>query len=87
MLVPAPCQSGTLTRYMLSSSVEMWTELPKGKGKKPVNKDRFISKLFLRGDSVVLGMSTSLLFFSNCQLTLSSIASRSATKYRLGLET
>lgn len=52
----------------------MWTEIPKGKGKKAVNKDRsaggtgaghgfqltlysgrFISKLFLRGDSVVLG--------------------------------
>ena len=24
------------------------------KGAKPVNKDRFISKLFLRGDSVIL---------------------------------
>lgn len=34
---------------------EMWTELPKGKNKKPVNKDRFISKMFLRGDSVILG--------------------------------
>ena len=37
---------------------EMWTEVPKtGKGKKkarPVNKDRFISKMFLRGDSVIL---------------------------------
>ncbi|KAA1074348.1 hypothetical protein PGT21_002163 [Puccinia graminis f. sp. tritici] len=33
---------------------EMWTELPKGKNKKPVNKDRFISKMFLRGDSVIL---------------------------------
>jgi small nuclear ribonucleoprotein D2 len=33
----------------------MWTELPKGKNKKPVNKDRFISKMFLRGDSVILG--------------------------------
>jgi len=35
----------------------MWTEYPKaGKGKKskPVNKDRFISKMFLRGDSVIL---------------------------------
>ena len=36
----------------------MWTELPKvGKGQKkakPVNKFRFISKLFLRGDSVIL---------------------------------
>jgi len=49
----------------------MWTEVPKGKNKKPVNKDRFISKMFLRsvprahfdtyltpiyrGDSVILG--------------------------------
>jgi len=34
----------------------MWTETPKtGKGQKkakPVNKDRFIPKMFLRGDSV-----------------------------------
>lgn len=27
---------------------QMWTEVPKGKNKKPVNKDRFISKMFLR---------------------------------------
>ena len=36
---------------------EMWTEMPRGgKGKraKPVNKDRYISKLFLRGDSVIV---------------------------------
>jgi len=37
---------------------EMWTEAPrKGKGKKkslPINKDRIISKLFVRGDSVIL---------------------------------
>lgn len=26
----------------------MWSEIPKGKNKKPVNKDRFISKMFLR---------------------------------------
>ncbi|KAJ3556939.1 hypothetical protein NM688_g1749 [Phlebia brevispora] len=32
----------------------MWTEVPKGKNKKPVNKDRFISKMFLRcGSSLV----------------------------------
>lgn len=34
----------------------MWTEVPKGsKGKKahPVNKERYISKMFLRGDSVI----------------------------------
>ncbi|KAJ3245469.1 Small nuclear ribonucleoprotein Sm D2 [Chytriomyces hyalinus] len=43
---------------VLENVKEMWTETPKaGKGKKkakPVNKDRFISKLFLRGDSVIL---------------------------------
>mmetsp|Transcript_41604 Transcript_41604/g.90686 ORF Transcript_41604/g.90686 Transcript_41604/m.90686 type:complete len:102 (-) Transcript_41604:202-507(-) len=36
---------------------EIWTEVPRGSGKKKgkaVNKDRFISKLFLRGDSVIL---------------------------------
>ena len=51
-------------RYLLLTTLtalqvkEMWTEVPKtGKGKKkakPVNKDRFISKMFLRGDSVIL---------------------------------
>ncbi|KAJ1979562.1 mRNA splicing protein [Dimargaris verticillata] len=44
---------------VLENVKEMWTEMPKtGKGKKkakPVNRDRFISKLFLRGDSVILG--------------------------------
>merc|ERR1712241_1555163 len=43
---------------VLVDAKEMWTENPKtGKGKKkskPVNKDRFISKMFLRGDSVIL---------------------------------
>ncbi|KAK3596489.1 hypothetical protein CHS0354_007395 [Potamilus streckersoni] len=43
---------------VLENVKEMWTEVPKtGKGKKkskPVNKDRFISKMFLRGDSVIL---------------------------------
>ncbi|KAI8827127.1 uncharacterized protein EV422DRAFT_490711 [Fimicolochytrium jonesii] len=43
---------------VLENVKEMWTETPKtGKGQKkakPINKDRFISKLFLRGDSVVL---------------------------------
>ena len=36
----------------------MWIEVPKtGKGKKKskaVNKERFITKMFLRGDSVIL---------------------------------
>jgi small nuclear ribonucleoprotein D2 len=43
---------------VLENVQEMWTEQPKtGKGKKkakPINKDRFISKMFLRGDSVIL---------------------------------
>ncbi|RLN95935.1 hypothetical protein BBJ28_00022538 [Nothophytophthora sp. Chile5] len=45
-------------RRVLENVKEMWTEVPKsGKGKKaakPVNKDRFVSKMFLRGDSVIL---------------------------------
>merc|ERR1711918_213655 len=43
---------------VLEEVVEMWTEIPRaGKGKKkakPVNKDRYINKMFLRGDSVIL---------------------------------
>jgi len=33
---------------------EFWTEIPKGKGATPVNRDRNIGKLFVRGDSVVI---------------------------------
>mmetsp|Transcript_19543 Transcript_19543/g.39623 ORF Transcript_19543/g.39623 Transcript_19543/m.39623 type:complete len:104 (-) Transcript_19543:159-470(-) len=43
---------------VLENVKEMWTEAPragKGKGRaKPINKDRFISKMFLRGDSVII---------------------------------
>ncbi|XP_050016243.1 small nuclear ribonucleoprotein Sm D2-like [Alexandromys fortis] len=42
---------------MLENAKEMWTEVPKsGKGKKskPVNKDRYISKMFLHRDSVIV---------------------------------
>lgn len=43
---------------VLENVTEMWTEVPKvGKGKskaRPINKDRNISKMFLRGDSVIL---------------------------------
>ena len=50
---------------VLESVKEMWTELPKaGKGSKkkakPVNKDRYISKMFLRGDSVILVLKNPL---------------------------
>lgn len=40
---------------VLENVKEMWTENAAGKrGTKPINKDRFISKMFLRGDSVIL---------------------------------
>lgn len=42
---------------VLENVTEMWTEKPRGKGRKtakPVNKDRFVAKMFLRGDSVIL---------------------------------
>ncbi|KAI5791693.1 hypothetical protein DFH27DRAFT_517319 [Peziza echinospora] len=42
---------------VLENVKEMWTETPRkadGKVGRPVNRDRFVSKMFLRGDSVVL---------------------------------
>mmetsp|Transcript_13427 Transcript_13427/g.17513 ORF Transcript_13427/g.17513 Transcript_13427/m.17513 type:complete len:120 (+) Transcript_13427:149-508(+) len=46
---------------LLEDVKEMWTEVSKGgKGRKrgaAVNKDRYVSKMFLRGDSVILIMS------------------------------
>ncbi|CAE7266760.1 smd2 [Symbiodinium microadriaticum] len=44
------------SNMVLENVREMWTETPHGgkKKAKPVNKDRFISKMFLRGDSVIL---------------------------------
>lgn len=42
---------------VLENVREMWTEMPRGgKGKKatPVNKERTIKKMFLRGDSVIV---------------------------------
>mmetsp|Transcript_41582 Transcript_41582/g.124360 ORF Transcript_41582/g.124360 Transcript_41582/m.124360 type:complete len:109 (-) Transcript_41582:771-1097(-) len=43
---------------IMENVTEMWTEVPKtgkgSKGSRPVNKDRFISKMFLRGDSVIM---------------------------------
>ena len=45
-------------QYPLATHLDSSAQIPKtGRGKKgstPVNKDRFISKLFLRGDSVIL---------------------------------
>eukprot|EP00049_Salpingoeca_infusionum_P011949 m.211472 g.211472 ORF g.211472 m.211472 type:complete len:148 (+) comp15061_c1_seq2:243-686(+) len=46
---------------VLSDVTELWTEVAKGgkgtKRKQPVAKDRFFSKLFLRGDSVIIVVS------------------------------
>eukprot|EP00804_Cyclotella_cryptica_P004425 CCRYP_006841-RA/>CCRYP_006841-RA protein AED:0.14 eAED:0.11 QI:0/1/0.5/1/1/1/2/555/143 len=46
---------------LLEDVKEMWTEFSKGgKGKKrgtSINKDRYVSKMFLRGDSVILVVS------------------------------
>lgn len=46
---------------ILEGVKEMWTETPKVKGgdkkktvARPVNKERYISKLFVRGDSVII---------------------------------
>lgn len=50
----------------------MWTETPRtGKGAKakPVNKDRFVSKMFLRGDSVVLGKIRAVSLIPSFSLT------------------
>lgn len=45
------------SNMVLENVKEIWTEVPRnkdGKKGKPVNKDRYISKMFLRGDSVIL---------------------------------
>lgn len=47
------CKRGIVTSLLSFAAMsegryQMWTEIPKGKNKKPVNKDRFISKMFLR---------------------------------------
>ena len=46
---------------LLEDVKEMWTEYSKGgKGRKrgqSMNKDRYVSKMFLRGDSVILVVS------------------------------
>jgi len=38
---------------VMESVRELWPE-PTNKGKAPVNRDRFISKLFVRGDSIIM---------------------------------
>lgn len=47
----------SMSSQILENVKEMWTEYPKsskGGKAKPIKKDRFISKMFLRGDSVIL---------------------------------
>ena len=39
---------------VLENVQELWTETPKGSKGLPVNKTRYIPKMFLRGDSVIL---------------------------------
>ncbi|KAF8420071.1 hypothetical protein EV426DRAFT_537917, partial [Tirmania nivea] len=42
---------------VLENVKEMWTETPRkadGTKGRPVNRDRFVSKMFLRGDGVIL---------------------------------
>jgi small nuclear ribonucleoprotein D2 len=54
---------------VLENVKELWTEIPKtAKGQKkskPVNKDRYIPKLFLRGDSVILVIRNPLALQAN----------------------
>lgn len=50
------------SNMVLENVKELWEETPrnsKGKKGKPVPKDRFISKMFLRGDSVILVVKAS----------------------------
>ncbi|ODQ60987.1 hypothetical protein WICANDRAFT_77644 [Wickerhamomyces anomalus NRRL Y-366-8] len=45
------------SNLVLENVKELWTETPrnsKGKKGKPVPKERFVSKMFLRGDSVIV---------------------------------
>ena len=52
---------------VLENVCEMWTEMPKGnKGKKshPVPRERYISKMFLRGDSVILVLRNPKWFYN-----------------------
>nr|XP_003919759.1 small nuclear ribonucleoprotein Sm D2-like [Saimiri boliviensis boliviensis] len=49
---------------VLENVKEMWTEVPKsskGKKSKPVSKDRRVSKMFLRGDSVTVVLRNPLI--------------------------
>lgn len=58
LFLPRNTLPSALLFRVLTDVKEMWTEQPKtGKGQKKakaVNKDRYVSKMFLRGDSVVL---------------------------------
>ncbi|XP_057621712.1 small nuclear ribonucleoprotein Sm D2-like [Chionomys nivalis] len=64
---------------MVLENMKMLTEVPKsGKGKKkskPVNKDRYISKMFLRGDSVIVVLRNPLIASSFHESLLPALSS------------
>lgn len=51
---------------VLENVKELWTEVPRAakgqKKSKPVNKDRYIPKMFVRGDSVIIVIRNPLAF-------------------------
>ena len=59
--INTPTKQHIHTYRLLEDVKEMWTEYSKGgKGRKrgqSMNKDRYVSKMFLRGDSVILVVS------------------------------
>merc|ERR1711879_1029402 len=61
---------------VLENVKEMWTEVPKkGKGQKkakPINKDRFIKNMFLRGDSVIVVLRNPLASAASKSITAAS---------------
>ena len=65
---------------VLEGVKEMWTELPMtGKKKaKPVNKDRYISKMFLRGDSIILVVKNPLATQKRSPLATAAASSSAA---------
>jgi small nuclear ribonucleoprotein D2 len=63
---------------LLEDVKEMWTENSKG-GKKnnrgtAVNKDRYVSKMFLRGDSVIIIVSNPAALAEQQQKTVAATA-------------
>jgi small nuclear ribonucleoprotein D2 len=68
----------TYAYRLLEDVKEMWTENSKG-GKKndrgtAVNKDRYVSKMFLRGDSVIIIVSNPAALAEQQQKTVAAVA-------------